>query len=139
MSLTSRALATAALFLLPAMLGAQTASAWKPAGIWTGTLRAGPIAATLHLTFDHSSEDRAGAARIVPDGPQPPLEGPIRELAVRNDSIYFSVATQAGTLRFTGAADAARAIKGQLTVVGDSGGIEARGVWTASEARPGER
>jgi len=148
-SLVVAALAGSSLIALPAAhaqsgAAGSTASATVPmgaaanatrlrlAGPWTGTLRAGPIAATLHLDFALAADGRMGAARAVPDGPQPALEGDIREVVVSDTSVAFSVATPMGTLRFSGAPDAQGTLKGQLTVIGDGGHVEARGVWTAA-------
>jgi hypothetical protein len=106
----------------------------KLAGPWTGTLRAGPIVARLRLTFAPGAQGRTGTAQVTPDGPHLELTGDIRNLVVSDREITFSVATQEGTMRFTGAPDGAASLKGQLTVVGDGGAVEARGVWAASAA-----
>jgi hypothetical protein len=104
-------------------------------GSWAGTLRAGPIAARLRLTFAPGASGSMGAARITPDGPQPELGGEIRDLVAGEREVAFSVATAQGTMRFTGAPDGAGGLKGRLVVVGDGGAVEARGVWTASAER----
>lgn len=106
-------------------------------GDWSGTLRAGPIAARLRLSFTPGASGSVGSARITPDGPQPELSGEIRDLVAGDREVTFSVATAQGTMRFTGAPDGAGGLEGRLTVVGDGGAIEARGVWSASAERAG--
>lgn len=138
---SAQAPATSATAAQPAVAVPAAAPAATPAltGAWIGTLRAGPILATLHLTFaaDTGAAGRAGHARLAPDGPQPALTGEIRDVVVSGRDVRFSVPTPEGTLRFTGAADRAGGLAGQVVVVSDGGAVEARGVWAAKAATGG--
>ncbi len=114
---------------------AAPAAAPVPTGTWAGTLRAGPIAARLRLTFAPGASGSMGSARITPDAPQPELTGEIRDLVASDREVAFSVATAEGTMRFTGTPSGVGSFQGRLIIVGDGGAIEARGVWTASAER----
>lgn len=123
----------------PATPAAAPAASARPMlleGAWTGTLRAGPIVATLRLDFAPDSAGRRGSARITPEGGPPALAGDIRDVVIGEREVTFSVPTQEGTMRFTGTPDGAGALAGRLTVVNDRGGIEARGVWSARAGTP---
>lgn len=120
----------------PAIPAAASARPVLLEGAWTGTLRAGPIVATLRLDFAPDSAGRRGSAHITPDGGPPALAGDIRDVVIGEHEVTFSVPTQEGTMRFTGTPDGAGGLAGRLTVVNDRGGIEARGVWSARAGTP---